>query len=108
MLPDQVVKAYYKAVSGAKLNTAQGGYVFPCSASLPNFVFGAGEARITIPGKFINYAPADNTGKTCFGGIQSDQAIGFSILGDVALKAAFVVFDDSAATPRLGWAAKPL
>ncbi|KAI3326396.1 eukaryotic aspartyl protease [Xylariaceae sp. AK1471] len=108
MLPDQAVKAYYKAVPNAKLDLNQGGYVFPCSASLPNFVFGAGKAKISIPGKFINYAPADDTGETCFGGIQSDQDIGFSILGDVALKAAFVVFDASAATPRLGWATKTL
>ncbi|KAI8630028.1 secreted aspartic proteinase precursor [Xylariaceae sp. FL1651] len=108
MLPAQIVQAYYKKVSGAKLDQTQGGYVFPCTANLPNFVFGVGNAKISIPGKFINYAPADQSGKTCFGGIQSDEGIGFSILGDVALKAAFVVFDASSNTPRLGWANKKL
>jgi aspergillopepsin I len=109
MLPAKVVKAYYKAVTGAKVDATQGGYVFPCDANLPAFVFGVGKAKITVPGKFINYAPVDGSGKTCFGGIQSDEGIGFSIVGDIVLKAAFVVFDPSAGTtPRLGWANKKL
>ncbi|KAI0837714.1 secreted aspartic proteinase precursor [Hypoxylon sp. FL0890] len=108
MLPAQIVQAYYKKVCCAKLDQTQGGYVFPCTAKLPNFVFGVGSAKISIPGKFINYAPADQSGQTCFGGIQSDESIGFSILGDIALKAAFVVFDASSKTPRLGWANKQL
>ncbi|KAI1288831.1 secreted aspartic proteinase precursor [Xylaria venustula] len=108
MLPTQAVKDYYAAVSGAKVDPFQGGYVFPCSAKLPNFVLGIGDAKITIPGKYINYAPTDKSGKTCFGGIQSDEDIGFSIIGDVALKAAFVVFDATPEQPRLGWAKKKL
>ncbi|KAI1816270.1 secreted aspartic proteinase precursor [Poronia punctata] len=108
MLPDSVVEAYYKTVPGSKLDLEQGGYVFPCRTHVPDFVFGVGKAKMTIPGRFINYAPADLIGTTCFGGIQSDEGIGFSILGDIALKAAFVVFDTSLDTPRLGWANKKL
>lgn len=106
MLPTAVVTAYYKQVSGAKLDEQQGGYTFPCTASLPDFVFGVEDAKFTIPGKFINYAPVDDS--TCFGGIQSDEGIGFAIWGDVALKAAFVVFDTAEGSPRLGWANKNL
>ncbi|KAI2624131.1 secreted aspartic proteinase precursor [Xylaria nigripes] len=106
MLPARVVKSYYDAVSGSKIDDTQGGYVFPCNAHLPDLVLGVGGAKITIPGKYINYAPADTTGDTCFGGVQSDDSIGFSILGDVVLKAVFVVFDKSGRTPRLGLAAK--
>ncbi|KAK0624558.1 secreted aspartic proteinase precursor [Bombardia bombarda] len=106
LLPSTVVTAYYKAVSGAKYDSSQGGYVFSCSATLPNFVIGIGSARITVPGSYINYAPVDSTGSSCFGGIQSDSGIGFAIYGDVALKAAFVVFDGG--NTRLGWAAKTL
>ncbi|KAI1641985.1 endothiapepsin [Daldinia loculata] len=106
LLPDSIVTAYYRQVSGAKLDQQQGGYVFPCSASLPDFVFGVEDAKFNIPGQYINYAPVDDS--TCFGGIQSDEGIGFSIFGDVALKAAFVVFDSSEGSPRLGFAKKSL
>ncbi|CAJ2502184.1 Uu.00g095780.m01.CDS01 [Anthostomella pinea] len=108
MLPAQVVKAYYKQVRGAKLDNSQGGYVFPCQANLPSFVYGVGNARYEIPGQYINYAPVDNDGTTCFGGIQSDAGIGFAILGDILLKSAFVVFDASENVPRLGFAKKEL
>ncbi|KAI1371131.1 endothiapepsin [Hypoxylon crocopeplum] len=106
LLPDSVVTAYYRQVSGAKLDNQQGGYTFPCSASLPDFVFGVESSKVTIPGEFVNYAPVDDS--TCFGGIQSDEGIGFSIFGDVALKAAFVVFDTTEGSPRLGFAKKTL
>lgn len=52
----------------------------------------------------MNYAPVSTS--TCFGGLQSSSGIGINIFGDVALKAAFVVFDG--ASNRLGWAAKTL
>ncbi|KAI2618239.1 endothiapepsin [Hypoxylon sp. NC1633] len=106
LLPSNIVTAYYRQVSGAKLDDQQGGYVFPCDTSLPDFVFGVESAKFSIPGEFINYAPVDDS--TCFGGIQTDEGIGFAILGDVALKAAFVVFDSSEGSPRLGFAAKNL
>ncbi|TGJ81562.1 hypothetical protein E0Z10_g7205 [Xylaria hypoxylon] len=103
-LPAAVVTAYWSQVSGSKNDASAGGYTFPCSATLPSFTFGVGTARIVIPGKYINYAPY--TGTTCFGGIQSSAGIGINIFGDVALKAAYVVFDST--TPRIGWASKTL
>ena len=106
LLPTSVVSAYYKKVSGARYDSSVGGYIFSCSTTPPDFHFGVGTATITIPGKFINFAPVDRAETVCFGGIQSDTGIGFSIWGDVALKAAFVVFD--AGSERLGWAAKKL
>ncbi|KAI0401678.1 aspartic peptidase domain-containing protein [Xylaria palmicola] len=108
LLPDSVVEGYYSQVEGAQLDQQQGGYVFPCDADLPDFTFSPGEATIAIPGQYINYAPADESGETCFGGVQSDTGIGISIYGDIALKAAFVVFDQSQGSPRLGWANKDL
>ncbi|KAK3314468.1 aspartic peptidase domain-containing protein [Apodospora peruviana] len=106
-LPNTIVSAYYKQIPGASNNRNYGGYVFPCSAKIPSFTFGVGSARFTIPANYINYGEVSAGSTSCFGGIQSSSGVGINIFGDVALKAAFVVFD-GAATPQLGWANKPL
>ncbi|AEO61299.1 hypothetical protein MYCTH_2121130 [Thermothelomyces thermophilus ATCC 42464] len=87
-LPTAIVTAYYRQVQGATNSRVYGGYVFPCSATLPSFTFGIGGAKLTIP-------PLSSSG------------IGVNIWGDVALKAAFVVFDGED-PPSIGWATKPL
>lgn len=104
MLPDAVVEAYYAEVTGAEDSTQEGGWVFPCDSSVPDFSFGVGDGAITIPGDYINWAAVDTTNTTCYGGIQSDSSIGFAIFGDIALKAAYVVFDGGEG--RVGWAQK--
>lgn len=104
LLPRDMVDIYWAAVDGAIYDTSQGGYTYPCESSLPDFTFGVGDYRGVIPGNFMNYAQISIT--TCFGGIQSSAGIGFSIFGDVALKAQFVVFDGG--EERLGWANKDL
>lgn len=106
-LPDSVVDAYYGSVSSASYNSQQGGYTFPCGTTLPSITLGIGSYDAVVPGSFVEYAPIDETARTCFGGIQSNAGIGFSIFGDVFLKSQFVVFDGSD-SPRLGFAAKPL
>ena len=53
------------------------------------------------------YAPTSSTQEHCFGGLQPDTDIGFSIFGDVALKSAFVLFAGGN-HPQLGWALKNL
>ncbi|KAL2174209.1 aspartic peptidase domain-containing protein [Thermothelomyces heterothallicus CBS 202.75] len=108
LLPSSVVSAYYGHISGAKYDSIQGGYTLPCSGSVPDFAFGIGDSNstITVPGDYVRYAATDSSGITCFGGIQANTGIGFSIFGDVALKAAFVVFDGD--KQQLGWASKPL
>ncbi|KAI0018711.1 endothiapepsin [Xylariomycetidae sp. FL0641] len=106
MLPESVVEAYYKKIKGAKNDATQGGYVFPCDTTPPSFTFGVEDAKFTVPGEYINYAPIDE--QSCFGGIQADTGIGFSIFGDIMLKAAFVVFEPSGSNSRIGFAAKNL
>ncbi|KAL1628433.1 hypothetical protein SLS54_002006 [Diplodia seriata] len=101
-LPEDVVSAYYEQVQDAEYSSNYGGYIFPCSADLPSFSLIIGDAKRTVSGDYINYAPAGSG--TCFGGIQRDTGIGFSIIGDIFLKSQYVIFDASTATPRLGWA----
>ncbi|KAF1939902.1 acid protease [Clathrospora elynae] len=97
-----VVRAYYAKVSGAKNDSTQGGYIFPCTATLPNFAITIGGVAQTVPAKYINYAPLGDG--TCFGGIQDDTGLGFSIFGDIFLKSKYVVHDKTSSTPRLGFA----
>ncbi|KAJ2900974.1 eukaryotic aspartyl protease [Zalerion maritima] len=104
LLDDDVVETYWSAMDGASYDSSQAGYVFPCDSTPPEFSFGIEDATITIPGEYINYAQVDTD--NCYGGIQSDSSIGFSIFGDVALKAAYVVFDSE--NLQLGWASKDL
>ncbi|KFX87380.1 hypothetical protein V495_01496 [Pseudogymnoascus sp. VKM F-4514 (FW-929)] len=104
LLPSDIVDNYWSNVQGAFFDALQGGYTFPCKNPLPSFSFGIEEYRGVVPGHFMNYASISNL--TCFGGIQSSDALGFSIFGDVVLKAQFVVFDGGDNT--LGWANKDL
>ena len=62
-LPDAAVSAYYSKVPGAFNDPAVGGYVFPCSATLPSITLGIAGYRAVVPGSYINYAPATDTGK---------------------------------------------
>ena len=115
------MSAYYAKVSGAKYDSTQGGYTFPCTATLPSLTLGIGSGRFTVPGSYINYAPVSGTSEyslikylledrltafsACFGGVQRNTGIGFSIYGDIFLKAVFAVFNQG--TTKLGIAAKP-
>lgn len=62
LLPAAVVRAYYAKVGGAVNNAMQGGYTFPCSATLPSLTLGIGSYKAVIPGSFINYAPISAAG----------------------------------------------
>jgi len=64
LMGDDVVSRYYSKVSGATNDQTQGGYIFPCSATLPSFSIKIGSSYATIPGKLMNYAPVDSTGKS--------------------------------------------
>ncbi|KAL8914794.1 MAG: hypothetical protein Q9171_000630 [Xanthocarpia ochracea] len=103
-LPDAIVKAYYANVPNAHYNRTEGGYIYPCSATLPSFTLGIGSYKAVIPGSYITYSAGDNN--TCFGGIQSNNGLGHNIIGGTFLKAQFVVFQSSPL--QLGFAPKPL
>ena len=56
-LPSSIVSAYYSKVTNARNSAAYGGYVFPCSATLPSITLGIGTYKAVVPGSFMNYAP---------------------------------------------------
>ncbi|OAL04992.1 acid protease [Phaeosphaeriaceae sp. SRC1lsM3a] len=99
-----IVKAYYAKVSGSVNDSTQGGYTFPCSATLPDFSITVGGVKQVVPGKYINYAPLEDGSSTCFGGLQPNTGIGFNIFGDIFLKSKYIVHDMTNGTPRLGFA----
>jgi len=105
-LPTAVVTAYYAKVANSQNSNTYGGYVFPCSASLPDFSLTVGGVKQKIPGKYMNYAPVETGSSTCYGGIQTNEGIGFSIFGDIFLKSKYVVHEMSS-TPRIGFADQP-
>lgn len=104
MLPDEVVSAYYKQVDGAKEDQSAGGYTFDCSSKLPDFTVTIGSYDAVVSGDLINFSPVTDGSSTCFGGIQSNSGLGFSIFGDIFLKSQYTVFDSNG--PRLGFAAQ--
>ncbi|KAL4878891.1 aspartic peptidase domain-containing protein [Aspergillus karnatakaensis] len=99
MLLDQhVVDAYYAEVHGAQYVASATGYIYPCSAELPNFAIAVGPTHLaTVPGSLISFSEVGTNTTTgeavCYGGIQSNQGLDMQILGDSFLKAFYVVFD---------------
>jgi aspergillopepsin I len=102
-LPRAIADAYYREVEGAQFNQMQSGWMFPCNAKLPDMALVVSGKKITVPGTNMNYQKLSQS--TCFGGIQRDTGMPFSIAGDVFLKEMFVVFENAPGTsPRLGFA----
>lgn len=112
LLPRDIVSAYYANVNGSW--EGDYGWSFPCSTHLPDFKMAFGhtdDSKFTIPGGYINYSqtpptPGNNASNICVGGIQVNDGIPFSILGDIFLKSVFAVLDYG--NTRVGFATKPV
>lgn len=100
LVPADVAIDYYGQVEEAEYNYEIGGFIFPCEATLPDFTVDVGGVRLNTPGRYINYAVVDDG--ICFGGLQYNMGLPFSILGDVFLKSQYAVFDGGAT--RIGFA----
>lgn len=102
LLPSAIVNAYYAKVTGATYYADWAIWRFPCGATPPDLRIGVGTYRGFIPGKYMNYGPLGDG--TCYGGLQSSDGLDWAILGDVFLKAQFVVFNMG--TKSIGFANK--
>lgn len=92
LVDNDVATAYYAQIESAKIDQAQGGYVYDCSADLPSFGVAIGsDYTATLNGSQITFAQVDST--TCFGGIQNNDGGDLQIMGDMLLKHFFAVFD---------------
>lgn len=102
-MEDSQVSQYYSGVSGAQVDDSQGGYTFPCDATLPTLSFLIGPSNYAdIPAKYLNFGPTADGSSTCFGSLQSIGTGGQNIYGDVFFNANYGVFDASG--PQFGFA----
>jgi len=100
LVSDTLVKEIYKAIPGSKMDSAQGGFVFPEDATVPDVALAVGDSMFTINAADFAYGTATNG--MLFGGIQSRGDNPFDILGDIFLKSVYVIFDQG--NTRIGMA----
>ncbi|KXL46468.1 hypothetical protein M433DRAFT_49808, partial [Acidomyces richmondensis BFW] len=92
LLVDQdVAQAYYAKVASAQVSQTEGGYVYDCSETLPDFAVAVGDFMASINGSKLTYAEVG--GGQCFGGVQSNSGENIQIFGDMFLKNYLAVFD---------------
>ncbi|KAE9977127.1 hypothetical protein BLS_001351 [Venturia inaequalis] len=102
-LPRAVADGYWAKVPGAQYSSLQAGWMFPCGATLPDISMVIAGTKVVVPGINMDYQKISS--QQCYGGIQRDTGMPFSIFGDVFLKGVFVVFEAAEGkTPRLGFA----
>lgn len=103
LMDPAVVEDYYSQVSGSQVSVDAHGWIFPCSATLPDFsVSIGGSYTADVPGSSLTYASISS--ETCFGGLQSNGGSGLQIFGDVLLQHHFTVFHGE--TAMVGMAKK--
>ncbi|KIM76739.1 hypothetical protein PILCRDRAFT_640972 [Piloderma croceum F 1598] len=91
LMSDSVVSAIYDAIPGSKMDSTQGGFVYPEDATVPDVEIAVGDNTFKINATDFSLGSAG--AGMLFGGIQSRGSNGFDILGDVFLKSVYVVFD---------------
>ncbi|KAI0974744.1 aspartic peptidase domain-containing protein [Xylaria arbuscula] len=109
--PEASVDTYFSKVPGSNFSMEEYGYVVPCDADLPDFLWELSDedgniVKGAVPGAYLIYA--HTTDELCFAGLQSisDFTGVQGIFGDIFLKSGFFAFD--IVGKRLGAASKPL
>lgn len=95
MANDELCKAIYNKIPGAKMDYAAGGYTYPADVaidSLPQITFAIGDKQFNLEKEHIGFAPVDESGTTIFGGIQPRGSdLPFDIMGDTVLMCLYAV-----------------
>ncbi|SCO20079.1 related to aspartic proteinase precursor [Fusarium fujikuroi] len=97
-LPGDLASMYWYDVPDMRVDPRLGdSFTFPCKFSndLPDLMFKVPgtEHVLRIPGPYLSYSTTDNDSDYCWGGLQSAESLGVTIIGDIALKALYVAFD---------------
>ncbi|KAI0432843.1 aspartic peptidase domain-containing protein [Xylaria sp. FL1042] len=109
--PESSVDTYFAKIPDANFSTDDYGYVVPCDAELPDFLWEISDetgnvVKGAVPGAYLIYA--HTTDELCFAGLQSISSFTGvdGIFGDIFLKSGFFAFDIKG--KRFGAASKPL
>ncbi|KAI1438601.1 aspartic peptidase domain-containing protein [Xylaria sp. CBS 124048] len=109
--PDAAVDTYFAKIPGANYSEDEFGYLVPCHADLPDFLWELADndgniVKGAVPGPYLIYA--HTTDELCFAGLQSVSTLSGvdGIFGDIFLKSGFFVFDIKG--KRVGAAPKAL
>ncbi|KAF5642840.1 hypothetical protein F52700_3066 [Fusarium sp. NRRL 52700] len=110
-LPGDLASMYWYDVPDMRVDPRLGdSFTFPCKFSndLPDLMFKVPgtEHVLRIPGPYLSYSTTDNDSDYCWGGLQSAESLGVTIIGDIALKALYVAFDLN--NNKVGFANKDL
>jgi hypothetical protein len=92
LVSDDVCKALYAQIKGAKYDDSQQGWVFPTTVTvddLPELKVAVGDNQFVIQKEDLAFAPTGDG--NWYGGVQSRGDNGFDILGDVFLKSIYAV-----------------
>lgn len=101
---DAVVSAFYAGLNSSTYSSDYGAIIFDCGETdlLPDLSYYIGGSKHTMPGSYGVYGQVSTPSGYCYGGVQSNSGLGFTILGDVFLKSQYVIFDYG--KKRIGWA----
>ena len=80
LLSDSVVSAIYDAIPGSKMDSSQGGFVYPENATVPDVEIAVGDNTFKI--NAADFSLGSASAGMLFGGIQSRGSNTFDILGD--------------------------
>lgn len=117
MMDTRLVSMYWAQVPGSKFSTEWWGWCYPCNVTLPDLVLGTNTSHtqrdepLRIPGALLEYGPVDTKNQVglCAGGLQNGPQRNLNIIGDTALKAAFVVHEKGpVGQSRIGFANKDI